>query len=57
MSARFDSGKYEIGLSLFQAVVLLHFNTETNLDFSDIQGRTGIGESAKFSVTTLENPF
>lgn len=45
MSARFDSGKYEIGLSLFQAVVLLHFNTETSLVFTDIQGRTGIGKS------------
>lgn len=54
MSARFDSGKYEIGLSLFQAVVLLHFNNETSLAFTDIQGRTGIGGSILYLQFALE---
>jgi cullin-4 len=44
LSARFDSGKYEIGVSLFQAIVLLHFNDDNSLDVNTLQERTGIGE-------------
>ncbi|OCF77529.1 hypothetical protein I204_01517 [Kwoniella mangroviensis CBS 8886] len=41
--ARFaNSSRYEIGVSLFQAVVLLLFNEEDALDFSEIKKRTGI---------------
>ncbi|ORX40484.1 putative ubiquitin-protein ligase [Kockovaella imperatae] len=42
LTARFPSGKYEIGVSLFQAVVLLQFNADDALDFNEIQQRTGI---------------
>lgn len=42
MSARFDSGKYEMTLSLFQAVVLLQYNEEDHLTFKELQERTGI---------------
>lgn len=44
LTARFDSGKYEIGVSLFQAVVLLQFNDDDVLDFKELKARTGIGE-------------
>lgn len=43
LTARFDSGKYEVGVSLFQAVVLLQFNDDDVLDFKEIKARTGIG--------------
>ncbi|WWC91953.1 uncharacterized protein L201_006905 [Kwoniella dendrophila CBS 6074] len=45
LTARFPASgntKYEIGVSLFQAVVLLLFNDEDTLDFKSIQSRTGI---------------
>jgi cullin-4 len=42
--ARFDSGRYEVGLSLFQAVVMLQFNEVDVLDFTELKARTGIGE-------------
>jgi len=45
--ARFDSGRYEIGVSLFQAVVLLQFNEVDVLDFNEIKARTGIGKMDK----------
>jgi cullin-4 len=44
LSARFPSGKYEIGVSLFQAVVMIQFNEEDTLSFKDLKDRTGIGE-------------
>jgi cullin-4 len=44
LTARFESGKYEIGVSLFQAIVLLHFNDDNSLDVKEIQARTGIGK-------------
>jgi cullin-4 len=44
LSARFSSGKYEVGVSLFQAVVMLQFNEEDTLDFKELKQRTGIGE-------------
>ncbi len=44
LTARFDSGKYEVGVSLFQAVVLLQFNDDDVLDFTELKSRTGIGE-------------
>lgn len=47
LTAHFDSGKYEIGVSLFQAVVLLQFNDDDVLDFKEIRSRTGIGESCQ----------
>ncbi|WVF67352.1 hypothetical protein IAT40_002107 [Kwoniella sp. CBS 6097] len=42
LSGRFPSGKYEVGVSLFQAVVMLLFNEEDSLDFATIKERTGI---------------
>lgn len=44
LTARFDSGKYEVGVSLFQAVVLLQFNDAEVLSFEEIKSRTGIGK-------------
>jgi cullin-4 len=44
MSARFEKGRYEIGVSLFQAVVLMQFNDDDALRFKELQDRTGIGE-------------
>lgn len=43
LTARFASGRYEIGVSLFQAVVLLLFNEVGSLTFAEIKERTGIG--------------
>lgn len=43
VSARFASGKYEVGVSLFQAVVMLQFNDDDTLDFKELRERTGIG--------------
>ncbi|KLT44674.1 ubiquitin-protein ligase [Cutaneotrichosporon oleaginosum] len=45
LTARFDSGKYEVGVSLFQAIVLLQFNDEDVLDFTELKSRTGIEAS------------
>ncbi|WWC64862.1 uncharacterized protein I303_107476 [Kwoniella dejecticola CBS 10117] len=42
LTSRVGKDKYEIGVSLFQAVVLLLFNEEDTLDFKSIQSRTGI---------------
>jgi cullin-4 len=53
LSARFPSGKYEVGVSLFQAVVLLLFNEEDSLDFGEIKARTGIKSSEL--VRTLQS--
>jgi len=43
LTGRFPSGRYEIGLSLFQAVVLLQYNHEESFTFKDLRERTGIG--------------
>ncbi|ORY31595.1 putative ubiquitin-protein ligase [Naematelia encephala] len=53
LSGRFASGKYEIGVSLFQAVVMMQFNEEDVLTFKDIKERTGI-ESSEL-VRTLQS--
>ncbi|OCF44515.1 hypothetical protein I317_01587 [Kwoniella heveanensis CBS 569] len=53
LSGRFPSGRYEIGVSLFQAVVLLLFNEEDSLDFAAIKQRTGI-ESQEL-IRTLQS--
>ena len=53
LTARFASGKYEIGVSLFQAVVLLNFNDDDTLDFNEIKSRTGI--EASELVRTLQS--
>lgn len=45
MTARFPSGKYEVTVSLFQAVVLRQFDDEDSLTFADLQQRTGIEAS------------
>ncbi|KAE8541615.1 hypothetical protein D1P53_001784 [Cryptococcus gattii VGV] len=42
LTARFPSGRYEVGVSLFQAVVLLLFNEVGSLTFAEIKERTGI---------------
>jgi cullin-4 len=44
LTGRFGTGRYEIGVSLFQAVVLMGFNEEDELDFKTIKDRTGIGQ-------------
>jgi cullin 4 len=44
LTARFPSGTKEIGVSLFQAMVLLQFNETDTLDFEEIFAHTGIGE-------------
>lgn len=43
MVARFAGKRYEVGLSLFQAVVLMCFEEDDTLGFVAIQERTGIG--------------
>lgn len=43
LSATFPAGKYELNVSLFQALVLLQFNDEDTLSFEEIASRTGIG--------------
>jgi len=48
LSAKFSSGKYEVGVSLFQAVVLMQFNEEDGLTFTEIKERTGIGELSSY---------
>ncbi|KAK4685778.1 hypothetical protein P7C73_g4368, partial [Tremellales sp. Uapishka_1] len=53
MSARFPAGRYEIGVSLFQAVVLLQFNEEDSMKFKEIKERTGI-ESTEL-IRTLQS--
>ncbi|WVR09664.1 hypothetical protein IAU60_006739 [Kwoniella sp. DSM 27419] len=53
LSARFPSGKYEVGVSLFQAVVMLQFNEDDSLDFKALKVRTGI-ESQEL-VRTLQS--
>ncbi len=44
LTARFPAGNKEIGVSLFQAMVLMQFNDADSLDFEEIFARTGIGE-------------
>lgn len=44
LTARFPSGRYEVGVSLFQAVVLLLYNEVESLTFAEIKERTGIGK-------------
>jgi hypothetical protein len=45
MTARFPGGNKEIGVSLFQASVLMQFNETDTLTFEEILARTGIGKS------------
>lgn len=42
LTARFPAGNKEIGVSLFQAMVLMQFNDADSLDFEEIFARTGI---------------
>ena len=42
LTARFPSGRYEIDVSLFQALVLLQFNAENVLSAEELAQRTGI---------------
>lgn len=44
ITARFPGGNKEIGVSLFQALVLMLFNGDESLNFSQIEDRTGIGK-------------
>ncbi|KAL7424503.1 hypothetical protein Q5752_000187 [Cryptotrichosporon argae] len=53
LAARFDTGRYEVGVSLFQAVVLLQFNEADVLGFEEIRKLTGI-ESSEL-VRTLQS--
>lgn len=45
MYARFKTSRKELSLSLYQAVVLMLFNNEDELPFSDITAQTRIGMS------------
>ncbi|WVQ83705.1 hypothetical protein IAT38_005849 [Cryptococcus sp. DSM 104549] len=53
LTARFPSGRFELGVSLFQAVVLMLFNEEDALGFGEIKERTGI--ESKELVRTLQS--
>jgi len=52
LTARFESGKYEVGVSLFQAIVLLQFNDDNSLDVNTLQQRTGIGQLIRLVCQT-----
>ena len=43
LTARFPSGRYEVGVSLFQAVALEQFNSADSLTFKELKDQTGIG--------------
>lgn len=43
LRARFNRGEKELSVSLYQALVLLLFNDEIEMGFSDIKERTRIG--------------
>ncbi|OXM77936.1 ubiquitin-protein ligase [Cryptococcus neoformans Bt63] len=53
LTARFPSGRYEVGVSLFQAVVLLLYNEVESLTFVEIKERTGIEKNEL--VRTLQS--
>lgn len=53
LTARFPSGRYEVGVSLFQAVVLLLYNEVESLTFAEIKERTGIEKNEL--VRTLQS--
>jgi hypothetical protein len=55
MTARFPGGNKEIGVSLFQATVLLQFNDVDTLNFEELLARTGIGEGNR-EILYLERP-
>ncbi len=44
LRAKFSKGEKELSVSLYQAIVLLLFNEEASLAFSDIQERTRMGK-------------
>ena len=45
MRARFKGGDKELSVSLYQAVILLLFNDQTEIGFNDIKTNTNMGES------------
>jgi cullin-4 len=54
LRAQFKAGTKELLVSLYQAVVLLLFNENTEIPFVDIKEQTNIGE---ISVFILLNPL
>ena len=48
LRARFNAGTKELSVSLYQAVVLLLFNENTEIPFMDIKEQTNIGEISTF---------
>ena len=45
MRARYKGGDKELSVSLYQAVILLLFNDQTEIGFNDIKTNTNMGES------------
>lgn len=54
LRARFKAGTKELSVSLYQAVVLLLFNENTEIPFVDIKEQTNIG---KISIFILPKPL
>lgn len=52
LRARFARGEKELSVSLYQALVLLLFNEDSEIGFADIKERTRIGESSCVSETS-----
>lgn len=50
LRARFKNGEKELSVSLYQALILLLFNEDTELTFEDIKERTRMG---LYSISTL----
>ncbi len=44
LTAKFSGGNKEIGVSLFQAMVLMQFNGVDTLDYEQLYEATGIGK-------------
>lgn len=55
LTARFPGGNKEIGVSLFQAIVLMQFNEADSLTYEEIYERTGIERSEL--VRTLQSLY
>jgi cullin-4 len=53
VSARFNCGKKELLVSLYQAVVLVLFNDADELMFNDIKTMTSMGQSPSLPFTSL----
>jgi len=50
LKARFNAGKKELSVSLYQSIILLLFNEATELSYADISDLTRMGESSSSFV-------